>query len=162
MRGMVSERDLVAVESFEGFYRRAWHEVHRAVAVGVGNVDLANEAVDEAMVRAYERWGEVSGLENPEGWVYRVAMNWARSWLRRLRHRSNLELPEIGVDDPDVVDPRVMSAVHRLTYRHREVVVARYVLGMSEAEMADALGVPKGTVKSRLHRALEVLKEELV
>lgn len=161
MRGMVSDPDFVVIESFEAFYRRAWHEIHRAVALGVGNADLAGEAVDEAMVRAYERWGEVSGFENREGWVYRVAMNWARSWLRRLRYRSVFDVPDVGVDDPDVVDPKVLEAIGRLSFRHREIVIARFVLDLSEAEMSEVLGVPKGTVKSRLHRALAVLKEDL-
>ena len=161
MREMVSEADQLIAESFESFYRRSWHQIHKAVAIGVSNSDLATEAVNEAMVRAYERWGEVSGYENPEGWVYRVAMNWARSWLRRLRYRSTLDIPDPGVDDTDITDPRVVKAVRSLSFHHREVVIARFVLDLSEAQMAEALGIPRGTVKSRLHRALETLKEEL-
>lgn len=151
----------LTIRSFEGFYRSSWSEIHHAVAVVVGGSDLAGEAVDEAMVRAFERWGEVSGYNNPEGWVYRVAVNWAQSWLRRLRFRSNSEIPDLAVDDPNVADPRILTAIQRLSLAHREVVVARLLLDLSEADTAEALGVPRGTVKSGLHRALNSLKEDL-
>ena len=161
MRSTREDFEDLSVRSFEGFYRASWTEIHRAVALVVGSADLASEAVDEAMVRAFERWDEVSRFSNPEGWVYRVAVNWARSWLRRLRFRAASEVPDLAVDDPDVADPRIVRALHRLPLAYREVVVARLVLDLSEAEVAEALGVPKGTVKSRLHRALSSLKEDL-
>jgi RNA polymerase sigma-70 factor (ECF subfamily) len=63
--------------------------------------------------------------------------------------------------DPEIADPRVLEAVRRLAPRHRDVVVARYLLDLSEAATAEALGIPVGTVKSRLSRALAQLKEVL-
>src|SRR5687767_6390688 len=60
---------------FDDFYGRARPDIARALSLALGDVDLAVEAVDEAMARAYERWPTVSRLERPEGWVYRVAMN---------------------------------------------------------------------------------------
>jgi RNA polymerase sigma-70 factor, ECF subfamily len=149
------------VESFEGFYKRVWEQVHRAVAVGIGGADLASEAVDEAMVRAYERWVRISAMDNPEGWVYRTAMNWARSRLRRRKFRSNSRVPDIPLEDPEAPDPRLIETIRQLPFHQREAVVARYLLDMTEAQMVEAFEVPKGTIKSRLHRALETLKEEL-
>ncbi|MEA1903428.1 MAG: sigma-70 family RNA polymerase sigma factor [Actinomycetota bacterium] len=149
------------VESFESFYSRAGHQVHRAVAVGTGNADLAADATEEAMVRAYERWEKVSVMANPEGWVYVVAMNWARNRLKRRRYRSNLPVPDVGQDDPQVPDPKLVATLRRLPVHQREVVVARYLLDMSEADMAKAFGVAKGTIKSRLHRGLEALRKDL-
>lgn len=151
----------VTVESFEGFFRRASKSLFRAVALAVGDVDLAEEAVNEAMVRAYERWERVAGLESPEGWVYRVAVNWATSRLRRGKFLSNSSVPHTVSHDPEVADPQVAAAIRKLSLRHREVIVARYLLDMSEAEMATAIGVSHGTVKSRLSRALRTLREEL-
>ena len=148
-------------DSFERFYADGWQTVYRALVVGIGDVDLAREAVDEAMVRAYERWRTVSTMENREGWVYRVASNWATSRLRRRRLRLRT-LETIGVShDPEVVDPRLLEAIRRLSPKHRDVVVARYLLDMSESATAQALGIPEGTVKSRLSRALAELKEVL-
>jgi len=148
-------------DSFERFYADSWQTVYRALVVGIGDGDLAREAVDEAMVRAYERWRIVSTMANREGWVYRVASNWATSRLRRRRLQLR-PVPTIEEShDPDVVDPRLLDAVRRLSPRHRDVVVARYLLDMSESATAQALGVPEGTVKSRLSRALDELKEVL-
>jgi RNA polymerase sigma-70 factor (ECF subfamily) len=64
-------------------------------------------------------------------------------------------------NEPEVVDPRLLEAVRRLSPKHRDVVVARYLLDMSESSAAQALGIPEGTVKSRLSRALVELKEVL-
>jgi len=161
MRRKKKDSENLTVRSFEGFYRGSWSEIHRAVSLVVGSADLASEAVDEAMVRAFEQWDEVSRFSNPEGWVYRVAVNWARSWLRRLRFRSPSEVPDLAVEDPEMTDPRILRAMQQLPLAYREVVVARLVLDLSEAEVAEALGVPKGTVKSRLHRALNSMKEDL-
>ncbi len=148
-------------DSFERFYADTWHTVYRALVVGIGDGDLAREAVDEAMVRAYERWRTVSTISNREGWVYRVASNWATSRLRRRRLQLR-PLASVQVShDPDVVDPRLLEAVRRLSPRHRDVIVARYLLDMSESATAQALDVPEGTVKSRLSRALAELKEVL-
>jgi RNA polymerase sigma-70 factor (ECF subfamily) len=155
------DSELLKVESFESFYTSVWDQVYRAVAVGIGDADVASESVDEAMVRAYERWTKVSMMDNPEGWVYRTAMNWARSRLRRRKFRSNSQLPDMPLDDSDGADPRLIEAIRHLPFHQREVVVARYLLDMSEQQTAGAFGVPAGTIKSRLHRALATLKKEL-
>lgn len=149
-------------EGFVAFYRRAWPEVYRGVAVAVGHSDLGKEATDEAMTRAYARWRKVSRMENPEGWVYRVAVNWARSRQRRAR-LALARRPEVSgvVEFDEVPDPRLMQAVRSLSPHHKDVVVARYLLDMSEEATAAAFGIPRGTVKSRLNRALAKLKEEL-
>jgi RNA polymerase sigma-70 factor (ECF subfamily) len=157
----ISTAEPAFLDSFERFYRDNWQRVYRALAVSVGDSDLATEAVDEAMVRAYERWRKVSRMPNPEGWVFRVGMNWATSRLRR-RNLQLRRVEAIGVvQDPEVTEPKVIDAVRDLPRRHREVVVARYLLDMSEADTARALGIPVGTVKSRLSRALSNLKETL-
>ncbi len=153
--------DTLRVESFEAFYRRAWNPVHRAVAVGTGSSDLASDATEEAMVRAYERWNKVSNMENPEGWVYVTAINWARSRLRRRKFWSEAPVPEIAVDDPETPDPKTIEAIRHLPRQQREAVIARYLLDLSEAQMAEAFRIPKGTVKSRLNRALTTLRKEL-
>jgi RNA polymerase sigma-70 factor (ECF subfamily) len=147
---------------FTAFYAEARDPVARAVAVTIGDTDLAVEAVDEAMVRAYQRWARVSEFENPGGWVYRVALNWATSVLRRRRR----PLPSAGgrsrISEPPVAsEPDVLRAVAELDVRQRAVVVCRYVLGWSEAETAAALSTPVGTVKSRLHRANRYLSTRL-
>jgi RNA polymerase sigma factor (sigma-70 family) len=147
---------------FDSFYAEARHAVVRAVTMTIGDRDLSVEAVDEAMARAFQRWSHVSRLENPGGWVYRVALNWATSVLRK-RHRPwpFAAAAARSVEQPSVAEPDVLRALAELDVRQRAVVVCRYVLGWSEAETAAALSTPVGTVKSRLHRANHQLSSRL-
>ena len=68
---------------FEDFYQAERATLLRAVAFALGDVDLGAEATDEAMARAYERWGDVGEMANPSGWVYRVAVNLGYNRTRR-------------------------------------------------------------------------------
>ncbi|MEE9178509.1 MAG: sigma-70 family RNA polymerase sigma factor, partial [Acidimicrobiia bacterium] len=134
----------------------------RAVAVVIRDRDLAAEAVDEAMVRAYKRWEEVSAMSNPNGWVYRVAVNWAKTRLRRRSVRARLPIPPVPmVEAPGVPDPELVDAVRALPASQRDVVVARYLFDMSQEEIAATFEIKPGTVKSRLGRGLARLREEL-
>ena len=143
---------------FGVFYSETWERVYRALAVILRDHDLARESVDEAMVRAFQRWSKVRTYDNPVGWVYRVALNYARS-RRRRRWREvpwgSIELTwEMKTPNPDL-----MSALIGLPLRQREVVVLRFLFDWSVREVAAALDIPSGTVKSRLHRAVATLRE---
>ena len=144
--------------AFDDFYRQHRDRLYRALVLTTREPDIAVEAVDEAMTRASERWDVVGTYDNPAGWVYRVALNWARSFFRR-RRRITIEVPDIAWDK--LPDPDVNDAVAALPYKHRSVIVARYYLDWSTPQIADGLGLPLGTVKSRLHRALATLEREL-
>ena len=149
-----------ADEEFEAFYRSEAEGLYRALTVALGNTELAREATDEGLVRAYQHWRKIGRYDNPAGWVYRVGLNWARSRLRKTKR-------EVITDDIDGVasawssDPTLLQAVGRLPLEFRSVVVLRYLMQWSTAEVAEALAVPTGTVKSRLSRALEHLRSEL-
>lgn len=161
---IVAERaEQLRPEGFEGFYRNRWDELYRALAVTLRDPDLAREAVDEAMVRAFERWRQVRKASNPSGWVYRVALNWAIDQLRRRERESRRQVsPPFGAPwIPAVPEPELSAALGRLAVKHRAVVVLRVVLDWSEQDVASTLGIPVGTVKSRLSRALESLRQEL-
>lgn len=153
--------DLAAVRNFDDFYRASRTSIGRALALAIGDVDLASDATDEAMARAYERWSTVCRLDNPEAWVYRVGMNWSVSVLRRRRRSLHRLYEPASVDGPQVPDPAVHDALGTLDVKHRSVVVCRHLFGWSVAETASALGVRQGTVKSRLHRAHSILQSRL-
>jgi RNA polymerase sigma-70 factor (ECF subfamily) len=150
------------VGSFDDFYAAHYATVARALALTLGDADLAAEATDEAMVRAYQRWHQVSGYASPGGWVYRVGLNWARSVLRRRRRGRDLPVyapPPAGA--PVVGEPAVAAALAELNVDQRAVVVCRFLLDWSVDETAAALGVRPGTVQSRLHRAVRQLQTRL-
>ncbi len=144
---------------FDQFYDRTRPSVVRALAVTLGDVDLASDSVDEAMVRAYQRWRRIGALENPAGWVYRVALNHARGQLRRRRRPAPNDTDVAQHAGP--MDPAIVDALAGLAVPYRAVVVCRLLLDWSERETAAALGVRPGTVKSRLSRALDQLGRRL-
>jgi RNA polymerase sigma-70 factor (ECF subfamily) len=159
----VAARDAAAAEPFEVFYRAHVDRVCRALTVTLGDPQLAREATDEAMVRTYANWPRVRGLDNPGGWVYRVGLNWATSWWRKRRRERALApgRPDPQVAPPDPAATAAGQALAKLPLPQRAVVVCRVLLDMSTAETAALLGVPEGTVKSRLARALAALRAAL-
>jgi DNA-directed RNA polymerase specialized sigma24 family protein len=149
-------------ESFDAFYRGQIDAIYRALAVVLADRELAREAADEAMVRAYASWSRVATYDNPAGWVFRVGLNWATS--RRRRSRREVPLNQyIGaaVDPPDPTTVQALAALGRLSLAQRAVVVCRVLLDLSTTDTAEALGIAVGTVKSRLARALAELRTDL-
>jgi RNA polymerase sigma factor (sigma-70 family) len=162
--------DLVHVEAtaekrvrFEDFYRAERATLIGAVVFALGDTDLGIEASDEALVRAYERWTDVAAMSNPMGWVYRVAVNVGYKRTRRLALERRRPLPHgrDAVDLEGLVDPAVTRALAELPFEQREVIVLRFHLDWSIDEIAEVLGCPSGTVKSRLHRGLQRLETKL-
>lgn len=146
---------------FTAFYERRRAEVHAAVAVTLGDHHLAADAVDEAFVRAAERWGQVSGMDRPAGWVYRVAVNWATSWRRKWSRRPTLPAEVLDREHHDDLDSVTLAdGLAGLPLLQRQMLVLRFVLGYSVPETATALNVAEGTVKSGVHRARQQLHDD--
>lgn len=151
--------ELLPRADFTEFYAATRSRLVKAVTATIGDTDLALDAVDEAMTRAYQRWSRVATLDNPSGWIYRVAVNWATSALRRRRVRPSGR--HHFTELPPAAEPDISRALAELDVRQRAVVVCRYLLGWSESQTATALNIPVGTVKSRLHRANRQLSVRL-
>jgi DNA-directed RNA polymerase specialized sigma24 family protein len=152
----------LAILPFEEFYREQRAPIGRALAITLRDTQLASEAVDEAMARAYQRWNRVQALDNPGGWVYRVGLNWSRSVLRRALRPAPVWVTKAdSVVDGSGLDPTIDRALGALSIEQRAVVVCRLLIGYSEAQTATALGLRPGTVKSRLARATSRLQSLL-
>lgn len=108
-------------------------------------------------MRAYDRWADIAGYENPAGWTYRVGLNWARSWHRKLARR--LPWIEDGVALPQTTDTGLDAALAELDIKYRSVVVC--LLDWSTEQTAAALSIAPGTVKSRLSTGLSLLRVQL-
>jgi RNA polymerase sigma-70 factor (ECF subfamily) len=124
-------------------------------------IELARDAVQEALIRA---WRDLPGLRDPErfdAWLHRLTVNSCLDLARRRRRRV-MEVELDSIDMPTVTDHAgsladrevVDAAMRRLDENGRAIVVLHYFLGMPLTDVAATLGVPIGTVKSRLHRAL--------
>lgn len=137
---------------FSTWYGAERDGVVRALVVISGDPDGARDAAAEAFSRAYERWGRVSAMTSPTGWVYRVALN----EVRRRERRRRTELRLLGrrtapppVPGPDL-DPELWAAVAGLPAREREVIVLRYVADLRERDVAAALGISEGAASAAL------------
>jgi RNA polymerase sigma-70 factor (ECF subfamily) len=149
------------VTTFAEWYREAQPGLLESVLRAVNRRAVAEDALDEAFEKAFARWERVQSMRSPNGWVYRVAVNAARAQLRReVREGERLAL----ATGPLVAPPPGGEAwllVATLPVRQRTAVVLRHVGGMTEAEVADAMGVTRSTVSSTLASAYKALAEQL-
>lgn len=135
------------------------------VALIAGSKAAAEDAVQEALARAWERSERGERIESLPAWVTRVAVNLSKSRLRRMRVEARHREVSDGLSDgtASASDARidVARALANLPQRQREVTVLRYYLGLNVAEIAEALEIHRGTVKTSLFRARAALAAEL-
>jgi RNA polymerase sigma-70 factor (ECF subfamily) len=150
------------VEGFE-----EWYEACRPRAVAwlwaaTGDRGLAEECVDEAFARALARWTRVRSMEFPRRWVETVALNQLRRTMRRRSMEDRLlRRVDRPADDAALPDAELWSAVRGLPERQRMAVSLRYVADMSEEDVAQVMGITRGTVASTLSDARRSLARTL-
>ena len=146
--------------SFESWYVGYRPQLIGALIVVSGDADAAVDAADEAMVRALARWDRISAAGSPEAWTYTVGVNVLRRRSRRLSiERKILRRPE--PQPPAQLQTEVWQAVKALPRRQREAIALRYLLDLSEAGVAEAMGVAIGTASATLASARARLAELL-
>ncbi len=143
---------------FADWYHGHWRRVVATLTVVVGDAEVAEDATAEAFTRALASWPAVSRYADPTAWVYRVALNEVRSRWRRRRHEraalARLSARAAEADAaPEPPDDALWTAVKDLPERTRTTIALRYVADLPEAEIADAMGISRGTVASTLHAA---------
>jgi RNA polymerase sigma-70 factor, ECF subfamily len=162
-------------EALEALYRRHWPWAHRAAYLVVHDKAAAEDIAQEAFlaaVRALDRFDR----RRPFGpWLHRIVVNRAIDWARARSLRAEAmeaEADASGAWPGDMREPErsrpysesVVAALAALSPEHRAVVVLRYLLEYTPGEIAETLELPRGTVNSRLRRALDrlgrLLKEE--
>ena len=143
-------------DGFDAFFRTEHPRVLAAALALTGVREVAVDIAQESLTRALRDWERVSALDHPAAWVRRVAVNLVNDW-----HRSNARFTRYAprlvttaeVESPDPESARFWSAVRALPDLQRSAVALYYLEDRSVAEVADALDVPAGTVKSSLSRA---------
>ncbi len=149
-------------ETFTAAFAVLYADAYRAAFRLLGNRAEAEDVAQEACARACMRWNRLTRRDNASPWVVRVATNLAiDQYRRRTRARARPDNPPRTVDAADARRIDLHRALDRLTNRQREVVVLRYVVDLSEAETAEALGCAPGTVKSHASRGLAALRTAL-
>ena len=146
---------------FDRHFRSVWKTAYRVT----GQRALADDAAQEAFVRAFGALDDFDEARPFAPWLIRIAANRAIDLLRRERHLQLVdpgELAQLVMPYEEVKpDNEVAAAVARLDVDRRVVIVLHYWLDYSLEEIADALGVPAGTVASRLSRGLADLRSDL-
>jgi RNA polymerase sigma-70 factor, ECF subfamily len=165
-------------ESFNQLIKRWEKPIYALAFRTIGREEDARDVCQETFLRAFRGLGGFKGQAKFSSWLYRIALNLCRDWIRRERRAPIVATPE-GVDlielagegdDVERVDERVVRedlgrvvarAMRTLPEEQRTAIVLKEYHGLTFQEIADTLGCPLSTVKTRLYQGLTVLRREL-
>ncbi len=159
--------------AWEALVREHQQAVFRLAYLFTGDPDEAEDIAQEAFIRAYKAIDRADPHRPFRPWLLSIAANLARNRLRGVK-RYLAALQRFAARDPDAVreagpgpeqagEARALwAAIRRMSLEDQQVIYLRYFLELPEEDTAAALGVARGTVKSRLHRALERLRQRLL
>jgi RNA polymerase sigma-70 factor (sigma-E family) len=159
-----------ADEALEQLYAAHWRQLVRLAVLLVRDQGAAEEIVQDSFVAVHDRWGRLRDPDRALAYLRQSVVNRSRSHLRHLsvvrRHAVREGVPPVapGADEPAYDQARratVLDALRRLPTRQREVLALRYYLDLSEAEIADTLGISRGAVKSHASRGAAALRADL-
>ena len=161
--GRVAERDA----EFTAYLHARQPTLMRTAYLLTGDHHQAQDVLQTALAKLYLAWDKVHERNAVDAYVRRIIVNenvslWRRGWRRREVAAERLPEPPAQEDRyDDGTGAALWRAVQTLPAKARAVVVLRYYEQLSEAEVADLLGISTGTVKSQCHRALATLRERL-
>jgi RNA polymerase sigma-70 factor (sigma-E family) len=147
-------------------HRDHYRSLVRLAALVLGDVGLSEQVVQDAFVKLQLRWGGLRQLDRAPAYLRSCVLNGARSQLRRHKVRDRHEARRTVAPPADTPEAstlaaadheRIVAALRRLPDRQREALALRYLLDLPEAEIAAAMGVSAGSVKTHLHRGLASL-----
>jgi RNA polymerase sigma-70 factor (ECF subfamily) len=169
-RARPDDRDLVrraragSRDAAGELFRRHWPGAWRAAFAVTGRRAAADDVAQDAFERAFAALGRFDDGRAFAPWLHRIVVNRALDLVRAERRLVGLEAAgelAAAADDAPGGDPAALAALAGLSPERRAVMVLRHLLGYAPPEIAEVLGVPVGTVHSRLARALADLRREL-
>ena len=157
-------------EALEELFRRHWRGAHRAAYLVVHDGAAAEDIAQEAFISAIRSLERFDRRRPFAPWLHRIVVNRAIDWTRARKARREVsgettemwdaESPEVDLDA--LADSgRILEVLRSLGPEQRAVVVLRYILEYTPGEIAELLGMPRGTVNSRLRRGLDALAEAI-
>ena len=179
-----TDEDLVArsrggdLQSFNELILRWERPIYALAYRVIGREDDARDVVQETFLRAFRALPGFKGQAKFSSWLYRIALNLCRDWIRRRRRSPVVDLPE-GVDPVELATEQgpfesveelasrkelsqaVADAMKLLPEEQRTAIILKEYHGMTFQEIADLLGCPLSTVKTRLYQGLTVLRRNL-
>lgn len=168
-------------ESFNQLVLRWERPIYALAYRTLGREDEARDVCQETFLRAYRALPGFKGEAKFSSWIYRIALNLCRDWMRKKRRTPVMQAPE-GVDLADLADlaaargpvesiemlvarrqlsQRVATAMRTLPEEQRTAVILKEYHGLTFQEIAEMQGCPLSTVKTRLYQGLSVLRKQL-
>jgi RNA polymerase sigma-70 factor (ECF subfamily) len=165
-RAQVRAAQSGSVDAMEALYRRHWRPAYRAAYLIVQDQAAAEDIAQEAFLSALRSLDRFDRRRPFGPWLHRIVVNRAIDWARaRALRREVGDLPDQAADptshEDDPQAHELAAALAALSPEHRAVIVLRHLLGYTPGEIAKLLGVPRGTVNSRLRRGLDQLADRL-
>jgi RNA polymerase sigma-70 factor (ECF subfamily) len=169
-----SERALVtaaqdgSTSAMEELFRRHWPNTHRAAYLIVRDAAAAEDIAQEAFLSALSALGRFDRRRPFAPWLHRIVVNRAIDWSRARSLRGEVAASGALLDSAGVAAAEdehlgavseISDALAKLSAEHRAVVVLRYLLDYTPGEIGQMLDLPRGTINSRLRRALDRLSE---
>jgi RNA polymerase sigma-70 factor, ECF subfamily len=149
-----------SVDDLERLFRAHWPRAHRAALLVTGDAAAAEDIAQEAFLAAVRNLDRFDRRRPFAPWLHRIVVNRSIDWTRARRLRAEVELgDQVAAPPASAPDGDTFRRIDELVPEQRAVVVLRYVLEYTPGEIADLLGLPRGTVNSRLRRGLDRLKE---
>lgn len=152
----------------EQLYAAYWRQLVRLSTMLVRDQAAAEDLVQDAFVAMHGRWSRLRDPDKALAYLRQAVVNRSRSALRHRvvvdRHLRSATPTDVTVAGPGLAGSRrdaVLTALAQVSERQREVLVLRYYLDFSEAQIADALGISRGAVKAHAHRGSAALRDLL-
>jgi len=171
-----ADRAWAADQALTDLYAAHWHSLVRLSWLLVRDQQLAEETVQDAFVAMHSRWSQLRNQDLALAYLRRCVVNSSRSVLRHRKVENRYLSAETsartsqGITNEPSAESRalehatgaqLLAALGRLPRREREVLTLRYYLDLSEAQIADALSISPGSVKTHAHRGLIALRSEV-
>jgi RNA polymerase sigma-70 factor (ECF subfamily) len=156
-----------SADAIEALVRRHWESAHRAAYLIVHDAQAAEDIAQEAMLAAVRSIDGFDRRRPFRPWLHRIVVNRSLDWLRARARRPEVSVelagPALGVADapPEALSDDLMRALAALDPDERALIVMRHLLGYRSPELARMLGLPAGTVRTRLARALMRVRDQL-
>ena len=156
-----------AKEDFDRLYKSNYQRIYATAVVMLRDPAAAEDCTQEAFLHAFRAWKRWKQDAPAEAWLYRIALNTVTSWRRRERIREAGELvrrlgrPPEHLEQSPVEGMDLSQGLRQLPVKQAAVIVLRHLHGYSNREIAATLGIPEGTVASRLAAGKQRLRSLL-
>ena len=148
-----------SASDLEALFRLHWPRAFRAAFLVVHDAAAAEDITQEAFLAALRNLDRFDRGRPFGPWLHRIVVNRAIDWTRARQLRAESELVDVPAPEAERLDGTVLAALAALPPDHRAVIVLRHLLEYTPGEIAELLGLPRGTVNSRLRRGLDSLRE---